>query len=436
MRMNAPLRLDPVFTHEGGPARHIPEIAQLRRSVLSCMLWEREFYEDGAAIADRIAGLAAKVSAKYLADLAVEARTQFGLRHVSLLLARELAKRPDGRPLVRDTLKGVLKRADEPAEFLALYWAKGKTPLAYQVRLGLQDALASFSEYQLAKYDRAGKVKMRDVFRIARPKPVDDQQAELWRKAVKGELATPDTWEVALSRGDDKKEAFERLLRDGALGYFALLRNLRNMATAGVDVGLVREALLARKGAKGIEPFRFIAAARAAPQFEPWIDEALIASLDEFPPLSGRTIVLVDVSGSMDDPLSAKSDLKRIDAAAALASIVTGDIRVFSFSNGLVEVPPRRGMAGVDAVIKSQQHGGTYLGAAVQHINGLPHDRLIVITDEQSHDRVPDPTAQRAYMINVASAKHGVGYGKWTHLDGFSEAVLRWIGAFESDDAG
>ena len=98
-----------------------------------------------------------------------------------------------------------------------------------------------------------------------------------------------------------------------------------------------------------------------------------------------------------------------------------------------MEIPPRRGMAGVDAVINSQPHGGTYLGAAVAAANKLKHDRLIVITDEQSHDRVPDPVANKAYMINVASNQNGVGYGKWTHIDGFSEAVIKFIVESERD---
>ena len=135
-----------------------------------------------------------------------------------------------------------------------------------------------------------------------------------------------------------------------------------------------------------------------------------------------------------------------MDAAATLASIFPGQARVFSFSAGnirywgdrwngqnvTVECPPRKGMAGVDAVINSQAHRGTMLGQAVKEANELPHDRLIVITDEQSSDPVPNPVADRAYMINVATNKNGVGYGRWTHIDGFSESVLKWIAANES----
>ena len=138
----------------------------------------------------------------------------------------------------------------------------------------------------------------------------------------------------------------------------------------------------------------------------------------------------------MDAKLSAKSDLSRADAAAALASIIHGDLRVFSFSQRVVEVPPRRGMAGVDAILRSQSHGGTALAEAVAAVNAqVPHDRLIVITDEQSTSwrPVPDPVAKHAYMVNVASNKNGVGYGRWTHIDGFSEGILRWIHEVERD---
>ena len=147
----------------------------------------------------------------------------------------------------------------------------------------------------------------------------------------------------------------------------------------------------------------------------------------EGPVFEGRTLVLVDVSGSMGARLSARSDLTRMDAAATLASIIPGDVRVFTFSNDVKEVPPRRGMAGVDAVIRSQPHGGTWLGKAVGKMNAIGHDRLIVITDEQSHDPVPAPVASKAYMVNVASARNAIGHGDWTRIDGFSEAILTYI---------
>jgi hypothetical protein len=442
-RLNVASLGAPAFTHEGAPAwSHMKPEQRLRRSVLSCLLWENEFYEDGASIADRIMEAAEGVSIETLAALAIEARTQFHLRHVPLILLAALARRGRGRHLVSETIAQTIRRADELTEFLAVYAkANGVSPsalkpkLSAQVKKGLAAAFTRFDAYQLAKYNRPGLIKLRDVLFLVHAKPKDDDQCEVWKKLIAGTLESPDTWEVALSGGADKKETFERLLREGNLGYLALLRNLRGMAEAECDEALIREAILARKnGAHMVFPFRFVAAARACPRFEPQLDEALCATIAEARPLPGKTLVLVDVSGSMEQPLSAKSDLKRIDAAAALASVAQGDLRVFTFSEGLVEVPPRRGMAGVDAVVKSQPHRSTYLGAALNALNALPHDRLIVVTDEQTVDRVPEPVAKHAYMINVASAQNGVGYGKWTHIDGFSERIFGFIREKEPAD--
>ncbi len=431
MRFNIASRMTGPRTHEGAPAKQLEPKAALRRSVLSCMLWENEFYEEGQPIADRIVEAAALVDRDTVAALAVEARNVHGLRHAPLMLLLDLIRR--GGPGVADTIADTIRRADEITELVALYWRDGKRPLSKQMKLGMAKAFGKFSEYQLAKYDRDGPVRLRDVLFLTHAKPKDAEQAALFMRVAGRSLKTPDTWEVALSAGEDKKATFERLLRERKLGYMALLRNLRNMVEAGCDMDLVTDAIIARRGADLVFPFRYVAAARAVPQLEPVIDQALCESIASAPRLAGRTIVLVDVSGSMDWPLASRSDLTRMDAAAALASVIHGDLRLFTFSQGVVEVPARRGMAGVDAVIGSQAHLGTRLGAAVKKVNRLPHDRLIVISDEQSHDPVPDPTAGAAYMINVASNRNGVGYGRWTHIDGFSEAVVRYITEIAND---
>jgi len=433
MQSNTARKFD-VRTHGGTPAfPHLTAEQRLRRAVMSCLLWEDQFYVDGKTIADAIEEAASAVSPQVLAQVAIEARSQQNLRHVPLLLAALLAKR--GGSVVSSTIEQVIQRADELSEFLSLYWRNGKTPIAKQVKKGLASAFTKFDAYQLAKYDRAKAIRLRDVLFMVHAKPKNEQQAEVWKKLVDGTLPAPDTWEVGLSTGGDKRETFERLIRENNLGYLALLRNLRGMTEVGVDETLIKEALLARKGAQRVLPFRYVAAARACPRLEPTIDQALSEAISELPVFSGKTAILVDVSGSMDVPLSQRSDLKRIDAAAALASLVHGDVRMFSFSNQVVEVPPRRGMAGVDALVRSQPHGGTALAAAVAALNQqVPHDRLIVITDEQATDgRVPEPVASKAYMINVASYKNGVGYGRWRHIDGFSEGVLKWIHEVERD---
>lgn len=422
-------------THEGAPASAITPEQELRRSVLACLLWEDGFYESGKTISDRIAALVPTVTPARVAALAVEARTQMHLRHAPLYLVREMARHATHRPFVRATLATVIQRADELSEFLALYWKDKKQPLAKSVQRGLADAFGKFTPYQLAKYNRDNPVKLRDVLFLSHAKPEDDAQTATWKQLVDGTLPAPDTWEVELSAGKDKREAWTRLMTERKLGGLALIRNLRNMVEAKVDDALVRASLREMK-ADRILPFRFIAAARLMPRFVAELESAMLANLEGQASLPGMTIVLVDVSGSMDEKLSAKSDMTRLDAAAGLAVFareICESARVMTFSQGLCEVPAYRGLALVDGIQRSQAHGGTYLGKAIERVNTETHDRLIVITDEQSADRVPGPKA-RGYMINVATNKPGVGYGPWAHIDGWSDRTLDYIRAVESDE--
>ena len=423
-------------THEGAPARNISTELQLRRSVLACLLWESQFYEDGVEIAGRIAELVSEVAAEKVASLAVEARVKMKLRHVPLLLVREMARHATHRGFVAETLAQVIQRADELAEFVAIYWKDGRVPLSAQVKKGLAAAFPKFDEYALAKYDRGGPIKLRDVLFLAHAKPRNEAQAEAWKRLIAGELTAADTWEVALSSGADKREAWERMLHEQKLGALALLRNLRNMREVNVEEDLVLAALGSMSTAR-VLPFRFLAAARYAPQWEEALEQAMLKCVAGQEKLPGKTIVLVDVSGSMTAPLSHRSEMQRTDAAYGLAVLlreIGEKVAVFSFSNSLVEVPARRGFALRDAIDTSQSHGATYLGKAVDGLNQKEgYDRLIVISDEQAHDTVPAPKG-KGYVINVASNKNGVGYGKWTHIDGWSESVVEYIRTLEQTE--
>jgi hypothetical protein len=150
--------------------------------------------------------------------------------------------------------------------------------------------------------------------------------------------------------------------------------------------------------------------------------------------LKGRTILLVDVSGSMEASLARRSEMLRMDAACGLAVLlreICETVAVYSFSEKLMQVPARRGFSLRDAIVSSQPHGGTKLGHALRSLREQ-YDRILVVTDEQSHDRVPAPNGV-GYVINVASARNGVGYGAWTHVDGWSEAVVDYIRSLEAD---
>ena len=420
-------------THEGAPAKLINYEAQLRRSLMACMLWEDTFYETGEDISDRIASLIPKVEPYIVASMAIEAREKMKLRHAPLWIVRQMAKLQDYKKYVAETLERVIQRPDELTEFIALYWMDGKQPLSKQVKKGLAKAFTKFDAYQLAKYNRSTPVKLRDVMFLCHAKPKNAEQEAIWKQLIDGALPSPDTWEVSLSAGKDKKETWERLLSENKLGGLALLRNLRNMAQVGVNEKLIFTALDSMRTER-ILPFRFIAAAKHAPQWESHIEKAMLKCLEGKEKLAGKTVLLVDVSGSMDDPISSKSDLMRYDAAnglAILARELCEEVAIYSFSDKVVRIPDRHGFALRDAIKNSQLHWGTELGKAVKQINEIEqYDRIIVLTDEQSSDPVPNPKG-KGYMINVSSNQNGVGYGAWTHIDGWSEAVIDYILEYE-----
>lgn len=433
--MKTNIKLTPKsYTHEGAVAKNINAKQELRRTVMSCLLWENSFYESGVDIATRIADLVTRVSGKDAMEIAIECRSSMKLRHTPLYIARLMAQNAHQREYVAQTLFAIIQRADELSEFLSIYWKNGRVPIAKQVKKGLAQAFTKFDEYALAKYNRDGAIKLRDVLFLVHAKPKDEAQAALWKRLVNNELKTPDTWEVELSASTDKKASWTRLLTENKLGALALLRNLRNMKNAGVDDMKIREALC-NINADRVLPFRFITAARHAPNLEAELESGMFKCLKGHAKLKGKTVLLVDVSGSMDWPISGKSEINRIDAACGLGMLlreICETVEVHTFSNAVCEVAPRRGFALAEAINKSQPHDGTDLGKAIRVINGIDCERLIVITDEQSSSRVPDPVCKKSYIINVASYKNGVGYGPWTHIDGWSESIVTYIQALEN----
>jgi len=205
------------FTHEGARGKRLTPEMELKRALMNCLLWEDQFYEDGVAIADRIKALVPKVAPERTAQLAVAAREAMKLRHAPLLVVREMARSEKHRPLVAETLERIIQRPDEMTELLAIYWAdalgpqqqRKRQPVSAQIKKGLARALTKFDAYQLAKYDRDGAVRIRDVLFLVHAKPRDAAQEKVWKQLVDGELPSPDTWEVSLSGGRDKRETFD-----------------------------------------------------------------------------------------------------------------------------------------------------------------------------------------------------------------------------------
>ena len=435
---------------EGTVVKSLTPEQELRRTVMACLLFEDTFYENGEDVAVRMTNLVKKVGFDKTAAMAIEAREKMKLRHVPLLLARELARMQAGRKM-GDLLMKIVQRPDELTEFLALYWKDGKKPVAKQVKVGLARAFRKFGEHQLAKYNRDNAVKLRDVLFLSHAKPKDEAQAALWKRLVEGTLATPDTWEV--SGGADKKETFTRLIEKGELGALAMLRNMRNMIEAKVDKAVIRKGLAEMK-VERVLPFRFIAAAKYAPAYEPELEAAMFRCVADLPKLKGKTALVVDTSPSMwMAKVSAKSEMNRFEAAAAMAILcreVCEDVAVYAFNEKAYAVAPRRGFALRDALSKTRWIASCG-GLAVDLANKDGYDRIIVLTDGQWHYSdlkagrfggfthegnatvvSPAPLTELAYMINVSIMKNGTGYGKWVSIDGFSEAILQYVAAYET----
>ncbi len=438
-------------THEGGVARNQSINMQLERSVMSCLLWEDSFYEDGVSIAERIASLVAIANPSVVADLAIRARHDMKLRHVSLLLIRELIRKQDCRKYA-NILEEICTRPDDITEFMKLYWKDGKVPIANSVKKALSNVFSKFDEYQLAKYNQNKEIKLRDVMFMVHAKPESNmvrynaqdrkaykdvsltEQESLYKRLVDNQLASPETWENRLSRGEDKKEVFESLMSEDKFGALAFLRNLRNMSQANVDKDIIY-GYAKNLNVDKILPYQFITAARINPMYEDMLEPLMMKCMNGIEKVSGKTRILIDVSDSMDDNISGRGETKRIDAATGLAIIARemfNDVEIFTFSQKVVQVQPRRGFALRDAVLNSQVHSSTRLGMALQHVDSSEIDRLIVLTDEQSSDTIHSPKAKNAYMINVAAYKNSVAFGKWNSISGWSEAVLKYIVALEA----
>lgn len=442
MKLNTVIKQPQRFTHQGGKAVHTTAVQQLRRSVMACMLWEDTFYELGQTIAQRIeeevaAVLRLKNGANSVANIAYEARTAQKLRHVPLLITLSLLRQANAedRTIVSGLLAAICQRPDEITEFLALYWKDGKRPLAAQVKRGLGMALQSFDSYAVSKYaNRPGAVRLRDVLFLTHAKPKDAAQEALWKLLAEDKLTVPDTWESNLSAGADKRATWERLLAERKLGALALLRNLRNMQTAGVALETIAAGLVTMNTER-VLPFRFITAARYAPQLEPALEAAMFKCIEGATKLAGRTLLLVDRSGSMNYPISSKSELRRDDAAAALAMLlreICEKVAVMSYSTTATLVPPRRGFALRDVIMQGHG-GGTMTQSALEAAAKVGYDRIIVITDEQSDQTISEPLpGTKGYFINVATNKNGIGYGPWVHIDGWSEAVVNYIVQYEA----
>ena len=389
---------------EGGLAFTMTPELDLYSQVCTASLQPKFYSPDTDQQIKRLRETIAKVDPELVCKLAVYAREKMYLRSIPLVLMVELLKnfndgkqkgKRDPKTLKKSTTR-VIQRADEITEILA-YFIKanersdikklGKIPNAFKKAVG--DSFHKFDEYQLAKYNKDGAVKLRDALFLTHPKPTSDLQKDLFKKLVDDTLAEPYTWEVEFSKlgqqtfssEDEKYKAFsdkwKELVESNKLGYMALMRNLRNILKYGASRDLVKAVCDKLSDPKEVQkskqlPFRYWSAFRslgneprngrrfysvdkevdldpfAVKQINNALEKAIKISVENLNGFDENTRVLIasDVSGSMQTAISEKSQVQYYDIGLLLGqllqtrckNVITGffgdDWKVTNFSSG------------------------------------------------------------------------------------------------------
>ena len=232
-----------------------------------------QFYKSANDTFERLKKLVILCDKQFVAQAAVYARKQFGMRSITHVVASELAMFISGEKWAKDFYNAIIYRPDDMMEIISYHTTKnGKLPNS--LKKGFAKAFDKFDRYQLAKYRGQGKgFKLIDVVNLVHPVPIE-KNADAINALVKGELKSFDTWESELSKAGQvstneeekaefKKDVWVKLIRENKLGYFALLRNLRNIIIQAPGViddaikTLTNEAIIKKSL---VLPFRFITA--------------------------------------------------------------------------------------------------------------------------------------------------------------------------------
>jgi hypothetical protein len=354
-------------------------------------------YEKDTTRLDRIKDLIQKCNPVFVAKLAVYARNEMHMRSVPLVLVVELAKIYSGDSLISKMISNVIQRADEITELLAYYQmanerngVKKLNRLSKQIQKGLANSFNKFDEYQFAKYNREGAVKLKDALFLVHPKAKDEAQQVLFNKIVNDTLQTPYTWETELSQlgqvkffnEAEKQKAFtqkwEELIDSNKIGYMALLRNLRNIVEANVSryhISKVCDYLSNEKAVANSKqlPFRFLAAFRELKIMNSKYTSMILDALEEAVLLSTQNIkgfdvntsivIACDVSGSMQKNISPKSKVMLYDIGLMLGMLMQNRCKnvvsgMFGDRWKIINMPKRAILSNVNEYYKREGEVG------------------------------------------------------------------------------
>ena len=344
-----------VTNYEGAKAYSLSPEMELYSAVVTSGLNDVT-YEKGSDRLKRIQQLIQKCNPEFTAKLAVYVRNEMYMRSVPMVLTVELAKISSGNNLVSKMMQKVILRADEITELLAYYQMANKRTdtkklnrLSKQIQKGLAESFNRFDEYQFAKYNRQGEVKLRDALFLVHPKAKDEAQQVIFNKIAENTLAVPYTWEAQLSETgqrafkdiNEKQKAFkniwEALIDSNRLGYMAMLRNLRNIMEAGVSFEHMDKVCSYLSNANAVAnskqlPFRFLSAYREIKELKfryttmvlDALEDAVMYSAENIKGFDAGTSVVIacDVSGSMQQPVSKNSKVLLYDIGLMLGMLM------------------------------------------------------------------------------------------------------------------
>ena len=430
----------------------------LAAQVLTSFVSEPKYYGDNTPEIVSTAEALAESDPDFVAKLAVWARTMANMRSTSHMLCAVLAHGEASRRLVASTVPRCVVRGDDVTEILSAYMSLYGKPIPRQLRMALRSALESLTPFEIAKYQARDKaVKMADAVKMLHPRPTSDEMSETFRACIERTLAVPESWEVALSRDGNSKETWERLISDGNLPYMAALRNLRNLIAANPDnmdavLDRLSDGDAVRKSRQ--LPFRYYSAYRsverkASSKVLDALETAIDASLDGYPRLGGRTVIAIDTSGSMSQPLSRRSAVSIADVAILMAVCIarlSDEAYVYTFSSEAKRWPvsskgsllsQTRGIAS-DGYETNMRSLFDALAA-----DGVDCDRIVILSDMEVNSDCSlsfwhgdeDVYGKKAVQTHLGKYRERVGHDVWcfgwdmagygtTQFDGPKFAVL------------
>ena len=317
---------------------------QFVTAVLTTMFGEPKFYGSTDDDIIKLATEFAHIDPEFLCKVAIYARTVGNMRSVSHVLAAVIARH--AKEYTRAVIRNIVVRPDDILEIMACYKQLYGKPFPNALKRQIAKTIQKFDEYSIAKYNGGNKsITFKDVLRITHPTPNSDKVSELFNKIINDNLETPYTWETELSAKGNTKEVWDKLIQSGKLGYMAMLRNLNNMIKVDADITPVLEKISNEEEVKKSKqlPFRFYSAYKRlrasnylTQDIENCLNNALMASTNNIETIPGRTLIAVDVSGSMTCNISSRSEVTCRDIAVllgAMASRICEDATTVYFSS-------------------------------------------------------------------------------------------------------